>query len=76
MGLAPFVSFAHLLRTGREIAQTLAAMEAPDPSVERFLVQYSRLLRRACALEIPEAKPIVELFTECSRKELVRSEDY
>jgi hypothetical protein len=47
---------AHLLRTDREIAQTLSAMEAPDPGAERFLVQLSRLLRRACALEIPKAK--------------------
>lgn len=47
---------AHLLRTDREIAQTLAAMEVPDPGAERFLVQLRRLLRRACALEIPKAK--------------------
>lgn len=47
---------AHLLRTAREIAQTLAAMETTDPPAERFLVQLQRLLRRACALEIPKLK--------------------
>jgi len=45
---------AHLLRTAREIAQTLAAMEAADPAAGRFLVQLGRFLRRACALEIPK----------------------
>jgi transposase len=45
---------AHLLRTAREIAQTLATMEASDPPAGRFLVQLQRLLRRACALEIPK----------------------
>lgn len=47
---------AHLLRTTREIGQTLAAMEKADPGAGRFLFQLARLLRRACALEIPKAK--------------------
>ena len=45
---------AHRLRTAREIAQTLAAMETTETPAERFFAEQQRLLRRASALQIPK----------------------
>jgi len=44
---------AHLLRTADEIGKVLAAMKAPDPASQRFCRHLKKLLKLACAIEIP-----------------------
>ena len=47
---------AHLLRTADEIGKVLAAMKAPDPASVRFCRHLKKLLKFACAVEIPASK--------------------
>lgn len=44
---------AHLLRTAREIGQILAAMKNPDSASVRFCIRLARLLKLACAIDMP-----------------------
>jgi len=55
---------AHLLRTAREIGQILAAMKKPDAAAVRFCNQLARLLKLACAIDIPAGLKAREKLTE------------
>jgi hypothetical protein len=55
---------AHLLRTAREIGQILAAMKNPDVASARFCIRLTRLLKMACALNIPAGLKAREKLTE------------
>jgi hypothetical protein len=54
---------AHLLRTAREIGQILAAMKNPDLASARFCIRLARLLKLACALDIPTGAKAREKLT-------------
>jgi transposase len=54
---------AHLLRTAREIGQVLAAMKNPDAPSVRFCIRLARLLKLACAIEIPAGRKAREKLT-------------
>jgi len=55
---------AHLLRTAHEIGQILAAMKNPDLASGRFCVRLARLLKLACAIDIPAGRKAREKLTE------------
>jgi len=55
---------AHLLRTAREIGQILAAMKNPDVASVRFCICLARLLKAACAIDIPAGRKAREKLTE------------
>lgn len=54
---------AHLLRTAREIGQILAAMKNPDIASMRFCTRLARLLKLACAIDIPTGRKAREKLT-------------
>lgn len=55
---------AHLLRTAREIGQILAAMKNPDAASVRFCIRLERVLKLACAIDIPPGRKAREKLTE------------